>query len=74
MKFCMAEQDRKNQNHAAEWEIGFLSRGSYECRRRMSILGCGIIGIVLQQGIVAIAGCQYTLRGKEHFLLSKDTN
>jgi hypothetical protein len=25
MKLCTAEQGRKNQNHAAEWEIGFLS-------------------------------------------------
>jgi hypothetical protein len=26
MKLCMAEQGRKNQNHVAEWEIGFLSK------------------------------------------------
>jgi hypothetical protein len=40
IKLHTAEQGRKNQNHMAEWEIGFL--GSYGCRRKMFILGCGI--------------------------------
>jgi hypothetical protein len=43
IKLHTAEQGRKNQNHAAEREIGFYrNAGSYGCRRKMFILGCGI--------------------------------
>jgi hypothetical protein len=43
IKLHTAEQGRKNQNHTAEQEIGFYQNvGSYKCRRKMSILGCGI--------------------------------
>jgi hypothetical protein len=39
----MAEQGRKNQNHAAEQEIGFLSKHwKLRMQKKMFILGCGI--------------------------------